>query len=348
MLEYTTVDLSNSESDDLKDAVPSPAVTILETDSPEHGSFTLSPVPRGYGVTIGNSMRRILFSSLPGTAVTSVKINGVLHEYSTIPHVKEEVSDILLNLKLVRIKSSVERSGKLRLECQGRRTITAADIIPNPDFEIMNPDLHIATLDSDAADLSLELNVGHGVGYKKNNAANDGASLGVLPIDSLFSPIIKVNYNVETVRIGDQTDLESLTIDLWTNLTMEPLEAIRKAADILVQHFFLFANANKFTEQERAGLITSTDSVSAQHYNITIEELNLSARTLNCLKRTGLDKVGDVLEYPEDELLKIRNFGKKSLNELHDKFESLGITNQEDVDDSESEDIADEEDTGEA
>jgi DNA-directed RNA polymerase subunit alpha len=315
MLEYTTVDLLDPESDELKDVVPSPAVTILETDSPEHGRFALSPVPRGYGVTIGNSIRRILFSSLPGTAVTSVKINGALHEYTTIPHVKEEVSDILLNLKLIRIKSSVERSGKLRLEGQGRRIITAADIIPNPDFEIMNQDLHIATLDSDDAELYLELNVGHGVGYKSNNAANDGTSLGVLPVDSLFSPVLKVDYNVETVRIGDQTDLESLTIDLWTNLTMEPLEAIRQAADILVQHFFLFANANKFTEQERTGLITSTDSVSAEHYNITIEELNLSARTLNCLKRTGLDKVGDVLQYPEDDLLKIRNFGKKSLNE---------------------------------
>ena len=348
MLEYTTVDLSNSESDDSNDAIPSPDVTILETNSPERGSFILSPVPRGYGVTIGNSMRRILFSSLPGAAITSVKINGALHEYTTIPHVKEEVSEILLNLKLVRIKSSVQRPGKLRLECQGRRTVTAADIMPNPDFEIMNPDLYIATLDSDAADLSLELNVGHGVGYEKYNAASDGASLGVLPIDSLFSPILKVNYSVETVRIGDQTDFESVTIDLWTNLTIEPLEAVRQAGDILVQHFFLFANANKLIGQEKEGLITSTEGVSPEHYNLTVEELNLSARTLNCLKRTGLDKVGDVLQYPEDELLKIRNFGKKSLNELHNKFESLGIMKIEDVGDSESEDITDKENIGEA
>ncbi|GIT15687.1 MAG: DNA-directed RNA polymerase subunit alpha [Chloroflexota bacterium] len=347
MLEYTDVDLSNSGSDDLKETVPSPDVTILETDSPEHGRFILSPVPRGYGVTIGNSMRRILFSSLPGTAIISVKINGALHEYTTIPHVKEEVSEILLNLKLVRIKSSVERPGKLRLECQGRRTVTAADIMPNPDFEIMNPDLYIATLDSDDADLSLELNVGHGVGYQKDNQI-DGASLGVLPVDSVFSPVLKTNYNVETVRIGDQTDLESVTIDLWTNLTMEPLEAVRQAGDILVQHFFLFANANKLTGHEQEGLITSTDSVSAEHYNMTVEELNLSARTLNCLKRTGLDKVGDVLQYPEDELLKIRNFGKKSLDELHAKFDSLGITKNEDVDDDENAIVEDKEDISEA
>ena len=347
MLEYTDVDLSNYESDGLKVDIPSPEVNILETDSPEHGSFILSPVPRGYGVTIGNSMRRILFSSLPGTAITSVKIKGALHEYTTIPHVKEEVSEILLNLKLVRIKSAVQRPGKLRLECQGNRTVTAADIMPNPDFEIVNPDLYIATLDSDDADLSLELNVGHGVGYTQDNES-DGASLGVLPIDSVFSPVLKANYNVETVRIGDQTDLESVTIDLWTNLTMEPLEAIKQAGDILVQHFFLFANANKLTGQEKEGLITSTDGVSAEHYNLTVEELNLSARTLNCLKRTGLDKVGDVLQYPEDDLLKIRNFGKKSLDELHNKFESLGITKNEDVDDSESEDIEDQENISEA
>ncbi len=347
MLEYTDVDLSNSESDDLKVVVPSPDVTILETDSPEHGSFILSPVPRGYGVTIGNSMRRILFSSLPGTAITSVKIKGALHEYSTIPHVKEEVSEILLNLKLVRIKSVVQRPGKLRLECQGNRRVTAADIMPNPDFEIVNPDLYIATLDSDDAELSLELNVGHGVGYQKDNES-DGASLGVLPIDSVFSPVLKANYNVETVRIGDQTDLESVTIDLWTNLTMEPLEAVKQAGDILVQHFFLFANANKLTGQEKEGLITSTDSVSAEHYNLTVEELNLSARTLNCLKRTGLDKVGDVLQYPEDDLLKIRNFGKKSLDELHAKFESLGITKNEDLVDDENVTVEDQENIDEA
>ena len=301
-----------------------PGVHILESED-TYGKVAVEPLHRGFALTIGNPLRRILLSSTNGSAITWVKIDDVLHEYSAITGVKEEVMELLLNVKRIRIRAQSERAGKMRLDVSGEGQVCAGDISTSSDFEIVNPELHLATLDSDDSRLSIEFNVEQGVGYQPA-AQSDGTSnppVGVLPVDAIFSPVRKVNYGVERTRVGQVTDYERLVLEVWTDGTITPVEAVREAADSLVNHFFLFANLDRVSEAstERPSL-----AVSPEIYQTPIERLDLSPRTLNCLKRAHITKVGEVLEMPDDELLKIRNFGEKSLVELRDKLLERGIT----------------------
>lgn len=308
-----------------------------------YGRFSVGPLERGYGMTLGNSLRRVLLSSIPGTAITWVKIDGVTHEYSTIPHVKEDVTELLLNFKSVRIRSLGNRLGKLRLEVAGEGDVKAGDIMVSSDFEIMNPEQHIATLDSPEAKLSIELNVEQGKGYIPA-AGTDGLPIGVLPVDSIFTPVARVNFNVERTRVGQVTNYEMLVIELWTDETILPTEAISTAGQILVDRFFLFANMQKATEalEKKADL---TSSIPVDIYNTTVEQLELSARTLNCLKRAHINRVGEVLEKTKAELLAIRNFGEKSLRELYSRLEERDFLSEnipEDQEEIDEESIVDE------
>ena len=301
-----------------------PEIRVLESED-TYGKVAVEPLPRGFGLTIGNPLRRILLSSTNGSAVTWVKIDDVVHEYAAVPGVKEEVMEILLNVKRIRIRSQSDRAGKMRLDVTGEGRVCAGDISTSSDFEIVNPELHLATLDSDSAHLSMEFNVEQGVGYQVAAQA-DGTSnppVGVLPVDAVFSPVRKVNYNVERTRVGQVTDYERLIMEVWTDGTIRAVEAIQQAAENLVNHFFLFSNINKVAEvgTERVPLV-----VSPEIYQTPIEKLELSPRTLNCLKRSHISKVGEVLEMSDDELLKIRNFGEKSLDELKEKLAEHGVT----------------------
>ena len=300
-----------------------PEIKVLEAGE-RYGKFAIEPLERGYGITIGNPMRRILLSSVEGTAITWVKIDGVLHEYSIIPNVKEEVMEFLVNVKGVRIRSMADRPGKMRLEIQGEGRVCAGDIATSGDFEVVNPELHLATLDSDEATLSVEFNVESGKGYQPvpQGDGMPGPMVGVLPVDAIFNPVRKVNYAVERTRVGHVTDYERLVLEVWTDGTITPAEALRKSAEILVNHFFLFSNLGKEAEvgPERPSVM-----VSPEVYQTAIEKLELSPRTLNCLKRAHITKVGQVLEMSNDELLKIRNFGEKSLDELLGKLQEGGM-----------------------
>ena len=303
---------------------PKPDIHVLEAGD-TYGKFAVEPLQRGFGLTIGNPLRRILLSSTNGSAITWVKIEDVVHEYTSIPGVKEEVMELLLNFKRIRIRSQSDRTGKMRLDVSGEGLVCAGDISTSSDFEIVNPELHLATLDSEDSHISIEFNVEQGVGYQPA-AQSDGTTtppVGVLPVDALFSPVRKVNYNIERTRVGQVTDYERLVLDVWTDGTITPVEAVREAAENLVNHFFLFSNLHRAVESgaERPSLM-----VSPEIYQTPIERLDLSPRTLNCLKRAHITKVGEVLEMSDDELLKIRNFGDKSLTELREKLADRGIT----------------------
>ena len=313
--------------------VPVPSVEIprpeikVEDITGGYGKFTIGPLERGYGTTLGNPLRRVLLSSIPGTAITWVKVESVAHEYSTIAHVKEGVSDLLLNFKAVRLRSLADRPGKLRLEVTGEGEVTAGDIMTSADFEIANPELHIATLDSPEARLSVELNVEQGAGYVPA-VEGDGLPIGVLPMDAIYTPVRRVNFSVDLTRVGHRTDFELLVLEIWTDYTISPLEALAKAGHILVDRFFLFANIRK--SAEATGEVASLAvAVPAEVYNTPVEKLDLSARTLNCLKRAHINRVGEVLERDKSDLLKIRNFGEKSLRELYTKLEDLGYLPEE-------------------
>ena len=301
-----------------------PEVHVLESEG-TYGKVAVEPLDRGFGLTLGNPMRRILLSSTNGSAITWVKIDEVVHEYTAIPGVKEEVMELLLNIKRIRIRAQSGRSGKMRLDVSGGGRVCAGDISTSSDFEIVNPELHLATLDSDAARLSIEFNVEQGVGYVQAVQGDmiDDLPVGVLPLDAIFSPVRKVNYNVERTRVGQVTDYERLVLEVWTDGTITPVEAVRRAAETLVNHFFLFSTLDRASE---SGVDRSPLIVSPEIYQMPIERLELSPRTLNCLKRAHITKVGQVLETSDDELLKIRNFGEKSLTELREKLTERGIT----------------------
>ena len=311
-----------------EEPVQDPSIRI-EVDEDRYGEFVIEPLESGYGVTLGNPMRRILYSGLEGTAITSVKIEGVQHEYQTIPNVKEQVTEILLNIKAIRLRSEVDRPGKLRLEVAGEGQVSAADIMASADFEVVNPDLHLATLDSTDAKLSLEMNVERGKGYKEA-LEDEGQSIGVLPIDAIFTPIRKVNYTVERTRVGQRTDYERLALQIWTDGSIRPVEALRSASNILVNQFFLFTNVTEGAKATPEGVPIVANKLQAEQYNIPIERLDLSSRTLNCLKRDGINKVGEVLDRSKAELMNIRNFGEKSYNELYDKLRENDLLPPED------------------
>ena len=301
--------------------IPEPTISP-EVSEDQYGKFVIEPLEPGYGVTLGNPLRRVLYNGLEGAAVSSVKIEGVQHEYQTIPNIKEQVTEILLNVKAIRLRSDVDRPGKLRLEVEGEGQVSAADIMASADFEVVNPELHIATLDSSDAKISLELNVERGKGYKEA-PQGEGQPIGVLPVDAIFTPTQKVNYSVERTRVGQRTDFERLTLEIWTDGSITPAEAVTKASTILGNQFFLIANAQTSAEEGAETGTTPGHGLQFDKLTLKIEELNLSSRTLNCLKREKIDRVSDIivkLEKNPDELLKIRNFGEKSRAELCDRM----------------------------
>ena len=307
--------------------IPDLSITIQENEQ-HYGRFVVEPLERGWGVTLGNPLRRSLLNSLPGTAVTWVKVVGALHEYSTIPHMREEVVEFLLNVKGIRIRSLSERPGRLRLEVDGEGEVRAGDIMATADFEIVNPEHHLATLDNADARLSVEFNVEQGVGYEPASQ-DEGLPIGVLPVDAIFTPVRKANFSVEPTRVGQRSDLERLIVEVWTDRTITPLEAIQASGNSLMERFFLFTRLDKEPEEEAspaAGL-----GISPDVYNTLVETLALSARTLNCLKRAGLNRVGEVISIPKAELLKIRNFGQKSLDELYDKLAERNMLPEDDA-----------------
>ena len=304
---------------------PSPQTRTLESGE-NWARFSVEPLERGFAITLGNALRRVLLSSMQGNAITWVKIDGVLHEYASLPFMKEEVTEFLLNVKRVRIRSGSNRPTKMRLEVNGEGRVCAGDIATSDDFEIVNPELHLATLDNSDASLSVEFNVEPGTGYEPAMAADGltgGMPIGVLPVDAIYNPVRKVNYFTEKTRIANTTDSskERLVLEVWTDGTIAPAEVVRLSSEKLVNHFFLFSGLGRSTStQEDRSL-----SVPPEIYQMPIERLQLSPRTLNCLKRAHMSKVGQVLETPDDELLKIRNFGEKSLEELKGKIVELGL-----------------------
>jgi len=292
-----------------------------EESSESYGKFIVEPLSPGFGVTLGNSLRRVLLSSLPGAAVTAVKIEGVQHEFTTIPHVKEDVIEFLLNVKELRLKSFSERSGRLFLEVKGEGTVCAGDIKPSADFEVVNPELHLATLDSPEASLEVSFYVERGTGYVPAGRG-DGLPLGVIPVDAIFTPVHRVNYSVEKTRVGQVSNYDRLILELWTDATISPSEALSSCADILVKHFSLFHDLGKEpVEVEK----TLAPPIPPEQYDMPLEQLGLSARTFNSLRRSGITKVGELLERTDDDLLGLRSFGQISLTEVKGRLETLDI-----------------------
>lgn len=290
-----------------------------------YGRFVVEPLERGYGITLGNSLRRILLSSLPGAAITSVKIEGVLHEFSTIPGVVEDTTDIILNLKDLRLSISSEEVKTLRIEKQGEGIVTAADIIADGDVTILNPELKIATLDKDAR-LFMEMTAEQGRGYvpaERNKRPNQ--PIGIIPVDSIFTPISRVNYNVENTRRGDVTDLDKLTLEVWTDGSITPEEAVSLGAKILSSHLDMFVNLTDRAKHEQI-LVSEEEEERDRILDMTVEELDLSVRSYNCLKRAGINMVSELIEKTEEEVMKIRNLGKKSLEEVQGKLAELGLS----------------------
>ncbi len=300
-----------------------PEIRLIEVEG-NYGKLSIEPLQRGYGITIGNPLRRILISSIPGSAITWVKIDNVVHEYTAIEGVKEEVMDLLLNIKRIRINSPAQRTGKMRLEVTGEGTVCAGDISTSADFEIVNPELHLATLDDPEVTLSIEFNVDQGVGYQPavQNEGVTGLPVGVLPVDAIFNPVRKVDYTIERTRVGQVTDFERLVLEVWTDGTISPLDAVQKAAEALVHHFFIFSN---FHQEQGDALPAPIINIPVEIFQMPLEKLQLSPRTANCLKRAHINKVGEVVDMSDEDLLKIRNFGERSLQELKEKLAELNI-----------------------
>jgi len=319
--------------DTVLESIPVPAATVRVTEADEtHGIFLIEPLPRGFGMTLGNPLRRILLSSIPGRGIDWVRIDGVQHEYSVIANVKEDVIDILLNIKAINLRSVSNRPGKLRLEVEGKGEVCAGDIMASSDFEIVNPELHIATLDNADARLVIEMNVEQGHGYQPASA-HKGLPIGVLPVDAIFTPVRKVNFTVERTRVGQHTDYERLVLDVLTDGTISPSEAVRLGAQELVEHFFRFSTVTD-SPSDNSDKPSWAAAIPASQYNMAVESLGLSARTLNCLKRASIHKVGEVLERSRSDLLGIRNFGERSLEEIDEKLALIGIRHPELRDDA--------------
>ncbi|TMB79357.1 MAG: DNA-directed RNA polymerase subunit alpha [Chloroflexi bacterium] len=283
-----------------------------------YASYDIEPLEAGYGVTLGNSLRRVLLSSLPCAAVTSVRIEGVQHEFQDIQGVMEDVTDIVLNVKKLRLRSFSDHPVSMRLEVGGEREVTAADIMAPSTVEIVNPDLHIATLDNDNARLEMELVVEAGRGYVPADSKED-QPIGVIPVDAIYTPVQNVNYTVEHTRVGQITNFDKVILEITTDGTITPDEALRQSADILVRHFTQLSNYRAvLTEPEKAPL--SSLPIPQKIYDTPIEELDLSVRAYNCLKRSNITKVGQVLSMNEEDLLGVRNFGEKSLQELRERL----------------------------
>lgn len=302
-----------------------PNIECLEiNDDSNYAKFVCEPLERGYGVTIGNSLRRILLSSLPGSAITSVKIEGVVHEFSTIPNVVEDVPEIIINLKNVRLKTFDSEEKIIRINFKGEGEVTAGDIIVDSSVEILNPDLHIATV-SEGGSLNMEMTVDRGRGYNsaaKNKKTNQDIS--VLPIDSIYTPVKKVNYSVENTRVGQMVDFDKLIIEVWTDGSLKADEALSLAAKVMTGHLEIFIDLSEATKNTQV-MIEKEESKKEKVLEMSIEDLELSVRSFNCLKRAGISTVEDLANKTEDDMMKVRNLGKKSLDEVTHKLRSLGL-----------------------
>ena len=302
-----------------------PNIKCLELDEVKnYAKFVCEPLERGYGITIGNSLRRILLSSLPGSAITSVKIDGVLHEFTTIPDVVEDVSDIILNLKMVRLKLDKNEEKVLRINVKGPADVKAGDIVTDGTVVVLNPDLHIATV-AEGGHLVMEMTAEMGRGYNsaEKNKKPDQA-LNVLPIDSIFTPVKKVNYSVESTRVGQMIDYDKLVIDVWTDGSLKPYEALSLAAKVMTEHLELFIDLSE-TAKNTQIMVEKEESKKEKVLEMSIEDLELSVRSFNCLKRAGISTVEDLTSKTISDMMKVRNLGKKSLDEVTNKLHALGL-----------------------
>ncbi|ECW8214344.1 DNA-directed RNA polymerase subunit alpha [Listeria monocytogenes] len=299
--------------------------TIEISDDAKYGKFVVEPLERGYGTTLGNSLRRILLSSLPGAAVTSIQIDGALHEFSVIEGVVEDVTTMILNIKKLALKIYSDEEKTLEIDMQGPGVVTAADINYESDVEILNPDLHIATL-SDNAKFHVRLNATRGRGYTPaDQNKRENMPIGVLPVDSIFSPVIRVNYQVENTRVGQSTNYDKLTFDVLTDGSISPEEAVSLGAKILSEHLSIFVNLTDEAQKAEI-MIEKEESHKEKVLEMTIEELDLSVRSYNCLKRAGINTVQELADKSEDDMMKVRNLGRKSLEEVKVKLADLGLS----------------------
>lgn len=307
--------------------IEKPQIECIETPGDaSYGKYVIEPLERGYGTTLGNALRRIMLSSLPGTAATSIKIAGVQHEFSTIPGVKEDVTEIVLNVKSLLTKLHCEGTKTVYIEAAGPCEVTAGDIKSDGEVEVLNPELHLATLDVGAT-LSMEITLSHGRGYvsaDRNKAQRPGV-IGVIPIDSIYTPVYKVNYTVENTRVGSMSDSDKLTLEVWTDSTISARDAVSLGAKILCDHFALFTDLSDTLDGRPIVVEKSADPQSTV-LDMTIEELDLSVRSFNCLKRANINTVADLISKTEDEMMKVRNLGRKSLEEVIGKLEAMGLS----------------------
>ena len=306
--------------------IEKPRIECIETPGDDsYGKYVVEPLERGYGMTLGNSLRRILLSSLPGTAVTSVKINGIQHEFSTVPGVKEDVTEIVLNIKGIIVRLHSQGQKTVYIDAMGAGEVTAGDIKKDAEIEILNPDHHIATLGADAS-LSMELTINHGRGYvsaERNKLSQP--IIGVIPIDSVYTPVLKVNYSVENTRVGNVTDFDKLTLEVWTDKTISARDAISLGAKILCDHFELFTDLSE-TAGSKSLVVEKAETQRDKVLEMTIEELDLSVRSFNCLKRANINTVEDLIFKTEGEMMKVRNLGHKSLEEVVNKLAMMGLS----------------------
>ena len=302
-----------------------PTITKEIDENGRYGKFVVEPLERGYGTTLGNCMRRILLSSLPGAAITSVKIDGVLHEFSTIPGVKEDVTEIILNLKRLAVRINGDEEKRAIINAVGAREVTAADIIVDSDTEIFNPDLHIATL-AENATLVMEMNIASGRGYvPAEQNKTDSTPIAVIPVDSIFTPVKKVNFTVENTRVGQVTDYDKLTLELWTDGSITPEEGVSIGAKIMLEHLNLFIGLGSEVN-EMDFMVEKSEARKEKALEMTIEELELSVRSFNCLKRASINTVQELTQRTEEDMMKVRTLGMKSLVEVKNKLAELGLS----------------------
>ena len=306
--------------------IEKPRTECIETPTDDsYGKYVIEPLERGYGTTLGNSLRRVLLSSLPGTAVTSIRISGIQHEFSTIPGVKEDVTEIVLNIKRIIARLHSDEPKTVYIEASGECEVTAGDIKADGEVEILNPELHIATLGPDAS-LSMELTLDHGRGYvPADKNKNPQQIIGTIPVDSIYTPVLKVNYAVENTRVGNQTDFDKLTLEVWTDRTITPRDAVSLGAKILVDHFTLFTDLSD-SIGSRSTVVEKVETQRDKVLEMTIEELDLSVRSFNCLKRANINTVEDLISKTQDEMIKVRNLGRKSLEEVEHKLAMMGLS----------------------
>ncbi len=300
--------------------------TVQLTADGSYGKFVMEPLERGYATTLGNSLRRVLLSILPGAAVTSVKIDGVVHEFSTIPGVKEDVTEIILNIKGLIAKLHADTAKKIYIEAEGPCVVTAASIKADSEVEILNPDMYIATLDAGAT-LNMEMTLDKGRGYVSAEQNKQQVNvIGVIPVDSIYSPVLKANFFVDNTRIGNVTDKGKLTMEVWTDGSLKANEAVSMAAKILMEHLELFLDLADGVSETENILSEKSDNEKEKVLDLTIDELDLSVRSFNCLKRAGINTVEDLINKSEDDMMKVRNLGRKSLEEVIAKLDSFGFT----------------------